>query len=86
MDLDVTAWNPNADPRVQPGAINRWSEEPLLGQWAKVRLAKDPTIADLASAVKFTRENLSRAAVALLVLFVAGALWSTVIRPVHPPE
>jgi protein NrfC len=86
MDLDMTQWNPNADPRVQPGALSWWSAEPYLGQWAKIRLAKDPTIADLASVVKFIRENLSRAAVALLILFVAGTLWSTVIRPVHPPE
>ncbi|MDM7275845.1 MAG: 4Fe-4S dicluster domain-containing protein [Thermoprotei archaeon] len=82
-DVDMTRWNPNADPRVQPGAIPAFAEEPALGQWAKIRLTKDPSVSALADIVKFTRENLSRAAVALLILMGLAVIWTQIIRPVH---
>ncbi len=86
-ELDVTIWNPNADPRVQPGALDKFNPDPnALGMWAKIRLSKDPSIGELAEVVGAVRKGLSRAAIALLILVGAASIWSSIIRPAPAEE
>ncbi len=83
-ELDATTWNPNADPRLQPGAEQRYSPEPnALGMWARIRLTKDPSVAALSEVVRDTRQVLVRAAVALLILLGAASVWTAIVRPAH---
>jgi Fe-S-cluster-containing dehydrogenase component len=81
-EVDVSVWNPNADPRVQPGALEKFNPEPnALGMWAKIRLTKDPSVAELSEVVAKTRSGLAQAAIALLVILGAVSVWTAIIRP-----
>ena len=83
-EVNAASWNPNADPRVQPGAQEYFNPEPnALGMWAKIRLTKDPSIAELSEVVAKTRSTLAQAAVALLVLLGAVSVWTAIVRPPH---
>ena len=84
-EVDASQWNPNADPRVQPGALERFNPEPnALGMWAKIRLTKDPGIAEISEVVAKTRSGLAQATIALLILLGAIAVWTSLVRPAHP--
>ncbi len=83
-ELDVTNWNPNADPRLLPGAHEEYNPEPnVQGLWATIRLTKDPMVASISEIVRDTRQVLVRAAIALLILLGAASVWTSIIRPAH---
>ncbi|MGB9705216.1 MAG: 4Fe-4S dicluster domain-containing protein, partial [Pyrobaculum sp.] len=82
--VEMTSWNPNADPALQPGALAEWSPEPnALGLWKEFTPTKSPEVAELSNVVRDTRQLLVYAAVALLVIAGAGAVWTGLIKPAH---
>lgn len=81
-ELDVSKWNPNADPRVQLGAIDAYNPEPgAVGMWASIRLTKHPSVARLSEVVAKTRSGLAQAAIALLIILGAITAWASYVRP-----
>jgi hypothetical protein len=82
--VDLSTWNPNADPALQPGALSTWSPEPnALGLWKEFTPTHPPDTAELSNVVRDTREALVYAAIALLVIAGAGAVWTGLIKPAH---
>ena len=82
--VDLSTWNPNADPALQPGAQSTWSPEPnALGLWKEFTPTRLPDTAELSNVVRDTRQALVYAAIALLVIAGAGAVWTGLIKPAH---
>lgn len=87
VDLDMRGWNPNADPRLQSGAISKYNPEPtMLGLWGRIRLTKDPDVASMSNAVRDFRNVLVNAAAALLIILGAATIYASIIKPPHGGE
>jgi len=67
-----------------PGAQSTWSPEPnALGLWKEFTPTRPPDTAELSNVVRDTRQALVYAAIALLVIAGAGAVWTGLIKPAH---